>query len=153
VGVKKFYKIMNNEKEVEIVWKTFKKYFWILIFGKLLFYGLMNSSQTVEEAYVFSFLQLPFILGMVILIGRTAYLLTEKRVYWLCGILGFIWVGFFGVLGGYYLLSRLKSKAMRERFSHKSWAWFYLIIVLLLCWFCIVSLIYVISQVQANALQ
>jgi hypothetical protein len=108
-----------DETRVKKQWNNFLKIFWLLFVLKL----ITHSAETTQDesvAAAFFILQFPVILGMVILMGYYSYKFTGKKVQWLSGLLGLLWIAIIGIFIGFWHVQRLKNQKLGIKNKMKS---------------------------------
>jgi len=118
--------IKEGINEVEKLWSSFKKYFWILFAIKIFIsYGLVRMEAWVNFVYYtlnlneeglliadFVLVLIPVIL-MVYIMGYYAYKISGEKKKMLIGVFGALWIGIVLIFIGYLLIKRERDNKFK----------------------------------------
>jgi hypothetical protein len=97
---------------IRSLWASFNKAFWAIFVIKLISEQSLKSLNYPDDLAIAFIVLGALNLAMAIVMGLYAYRLSGRRkIFLVLGLLGFIWIGGFGVFIGYFVLRNIKRNA------------------------------------------
>jgi hypothetical protein len=109
-------KVRHSQKmtadRIRSLWASFNKAFWAIFVIKLISEQSLKSLNYPDDLAIAFIVLGALNLAMAIVMGLYAYRLSGRRkIFLVLGLLGFIWIGGFGVFIGYFVLRNIKRNA------------------------------------------
>ncbi|AKM82580.1 TPA: hypothetical protein DD449_01430 [Candidatus Berkelbacteria bacterium] len=111
--IEKFFSKGIETRSTDIFFQEFTEKFLILFSLKIILDILMRYLQGFI-LYI-NILEIFVMIFMACLIGKSAYEFGKKKIYWIFGLLGFIWFMTLGILLGYLSILELKTEKDEDR--------------------------------------
>lgn len=106
--IKNFFRHKLDSKETDYILQEFTLKFIDLFSVKI----ILDILTRLMQNYIFyvNILEIVVMILMAYLIGKYAFKFGRKKIYWIFGLLGFIWFFTFGIILGYLSILELKTE-------------------------------------------
>lgn len=111
--LKEFFRKKLESKMTDFIFQDFTLKFLTLFSAKI----VLDILARLFQDYIFyvSILEIFLMIAMAYLMGKFAFEYGQKKIYWIFGLFGFVWIATIGIFLGYLSVLELKTEKDDDR--------------------------------------